>query len=134
MRQGVDQRQFRFRFAVENEDAGFESRVDFGRGFADAREDDLLRIAAGFEHAEELASGNDVESGTGFCEQAEDGEVAIGFHRVADSVRLLPEGFVVSPISLENGLRGVDVAGRAGFSGDVGERDIVEEEGSVAVG
>ena len=120
MCQRVDQRQFGLRFAVENEDAGFESGVDFGRGFADAGEDDFLGIAAGFQDAEELASGDDVESGAGFCEQTQDREVAVGFHRVADGMRLLAEGFVVGSVGFENRAGGVDVARRAGFGGDVG--------------
>ena len=89
VRQSVDQRQLRLRFAIENENSGGQRRVDFGRGFADAREYDLLGIAAGLQHAKQLAAGNDVESRSGLGQQPQHGQVAIGLHRVADGVRQL---------------------------------------------
>ena len=52
----------RRRLDVEAEDAGAERRLHLALGLADAREHDLARVAAGGEHARELAAGDDVEA------------------------------------------------------------------------
>ena len=63
--QRVDQRQFGFGFAVEGEDSGFEGRVDFRGCFPYTGEHDVTGIAAGLEHAVQLAAADDVESRSG---------------------------------------------------------------------
>ena len=46
---------------------------------ADAGEDDLARIAAGGDHARELAAGDDVEAAAQPREQIQDREVGFAF-------------------------------------------------------
>ena len=72
---GIDEREFRFRFAVEAVDAARESVFDLFAGFADAGEDHLFRAAAGAEDAVEFAAGDDVEAGAFGGEEAEDAQV-----------------------------------------------------------
>src|ERR1700733_1308270 len=61
-RERIDQRQFRFRFAVEAFDLVLERVVDFLRCFSDAGEDDGGWTGAGFQCAEQLAARDDVKA------------------------------------------------------------------------
>ena len=54
------------------------------RGLADAGEHDLRRIAAGLQHAKQLAAGDDVEAGAGFRQQRQHGQRRVGLDGVAD--------------------------------------------------
>ena len=53
---------------VEHQDAGVERVFDFFFLLADAGEDDLFRVAPGFERAKQFAAGNDVEPAALFGE------------------------------------------------------------------
>jgi hypothetical protein len=65
MRQRVDQRQLRLRFAIETKMPAGERGVDSGAVLPTPEKTIFLGIAAGLEHAVEFASGNDVETRAG---------------------------------------------------------------------
>jgi hypothetical protein len=98
--------------------------IDFFTGLADAGEDNLGGVTAGTQHAEEFAARDDVEAGSGFGQQGEDGERGVGLHRVADVVREIGESRAVGAVAGENVGGGVDVGRGANGAGEVGERDL----------
>jgi hypothetical protein len=53
---------------------------------ANAGEHHFARVAARCQHALQFASGDDVEARTQTREHVEDGEIRVGFHRVADEM------------------------------------------------
>ena len=124
-RLGVDQREFRFGFAVEAVDAAFQRVFHFGGGLADAGEDDLRGVAAGLKDAIEFAAGDDVETRAGLGEEGENGQRGVGLHRVADGVRQGSERLRVSRIVLEDGLAGIDVGRSSDVVREVGQRDLL---------
>ena len=72
----------------------------FGGSLADARKDDLGRVAAGLEDAEQFAAGDDVEARAGPGQQRQHGQRRVGFHRVANRVRQAAERLVVCAVVL----------------------------------
>ena len=131
--QRIDQRQLGFGFAVEAFDLVLERVVDLLRSFADAGEDDGPRIGAGFQHAKQLAAGNDVESRAGFGEQLQDRQIAVGLDGIADLVRNIAEGALVGLKSIEDRGARVDVAGRAFAARDVGQGQFFEIQRLIAI-
>ena len=124
-RLGVDQREFRLRFAVEAVDAALQRVFHFRGGFADAGEDDLRGVAAGLKDAVEFAAGDDVETGALFGQEREYGQRGIGFHRVANGVRQGSESRSVSGIVLADGLAGIDVGWSSDVVREVGQGDLL---------
>ena len=131
---GVDQRQFRFRLAIEAVDAARERVFHFGRGLAHAGENHLGRIAAGLEHAKQFAAGNDVEARAGFGQQRQHGQRRVGLHGVADGVRQFAEGFVVRPVVSQQRLAGVHVGRGAHAGGQIGQRHLLAIEIVLGIG
>ena len=76
-RQRVDQRQFRLRFAIEVLTSRRQRLVDLAARFPDSRKNHRLRIAAGLQHAIQLAAGNDVEARAGLRQQLQDRQIAL---------------------------------------------------------
>ena len=76
--------EFRNRFDVEAENASIQRLFHFRSGLPDTGKNDFLRVSPGGQHALQLATGNDVKTGTQSGEQIEDGEVGIGFDGVTD--------------------------------------------------
>ena len=83
----VERGQFLVGLDVEHQDAGVERVFDFLFLFADSRKDDLLRIAAGFERAKQLAAGNDIEAASLLGECPQQRHVGIGLDGKTDDVR-----------------------------------------------
>ena len=133
MRQRVDQRELRLGFAVEVMNARGQRFADFRGGFADARKNDLRRIASGPEDAEQFAAGDDIEARAFGCQQAQHGEISVGLDRVADRVRLLPERLIVGAEILTNRGGGIDVAGSPGAGGNFRERHSIAVERALRV-
>ena len=73
-----------FGFEIERRDADVDRVGDFLVGLADAGVDDLLRIAAGLEGAEEFAAAGDVKAASLFAKEFEDVDVAAALDGVAD--------------------------------------------------
>ncbi len=71
---------------VEALDADFERAAHLVGPLADAGEDDLLRVAAGGQHAFEFADGDDIETATGLRKRLQHRQRRVGFHRIADEV------------------------------------------------
>jgi hypothetical protein len=113
--------QFRDRFDVEAQDAFLEREAHLGFGLADAREDGLARVAAGCDHAQQFAAGDDVEAGAFARQQVEDGEVRIGLHRVADEGVAAFTRVAVGGEVLQQGRLRIDIGRRAEFLGNAGQ-------------
>ena len=81
---GIDHFEFFLGLDVEAIDSLAQGVVDLAGYLADAGKRAAVGAAAGLEHLEEFASGDDVKASPFLREQIQDGEVAIGLHRVAD--------------------------------------------------
>ena len=64
---------------------------------------------------------------------ADDREVGVGLHRVADQVRQPGERLLEHAVVPGQGRGGIDVDRRADRRGDLGERDVLDVERAVAV-
>ena len=119
---------------VEAEDVQRRAPAQLLVGLADAGEHDLARIAAGRDHARELAAGHDVEAAAQAREDVEHGEVRVGLHRVADEMRQRRERAVELAVGgLERGAR-IHKAGGAETRRDVGERHALDAELAIPIG
>ena len=121
---GFDAVDFGQALDVEAFDAGFEGVADFVAAFADAGKHGFGRVAAGGNHARQLAAGNDVEAAAQFGKMAQDAEVAVGFDGVADQRVKTGEGLAVALVGagefvgVINIKRGAEALGK-GFVGDL---------------
>ena len=75
----VERGQFLVGLDVEHQDAGVERILDFVLLFADAGKNDFLGIAAGFERAEQLAAGDDIETAALFGEARSSARLELAF-------------------------------------------------------
>ncbi len=67
------------------------------------------------------------------CQQLQNREVAVRFHRIADLVRRIAEGFVISLKAVQNAGARIYVAGRAFAPRDIGKRNIFQVKRLIAV-
>ena len=118
---------------VELADAVAEGELHLGPGLADAGEDDALAGDAGGAGAAVLALRDHVHAGAERGHQAEDREVGVGLHRVADQVVEAGERLLEDPVVAGEGGGGVDVEGRADRGGDLGERHVLGVELAAAI-
>ena len=123
---------------VEEEDVGAEGGVDLPDLLPTPEKTTLFeRGLVGFADTLEFSAGDDVEACALFGEEAEDGERGVGFDGVADGVGAgfgaAREGLLEELEALGDLLGGVDVEGRAVFSGEAGKVDSVTVEGAVAI-
>ena len=121
-------------FDVEAADAGLEGEAHLVDALADAREDHLARVAAGRQHAGQLAAGDDVEAGAELGEHRQDAQAGVGLDRVADQRLAHPEGLLVGLVGAGEGGAGIHVGGGAEALGDVGEGDPFEGQSGGAGG
>ena len=128
---GADAMQLVFRFDVEAGDAGRQRFADFPVLLADAGENGFVGGAAGRQHAPQFAAGHDVKTAAQARQHIQHREVAVGFDRVADAVRVVAEGGVEgAPVTLQRGAR-IHIARRAGGAADVGERHLLSVQAAV---
>ena len=118
----VNRAQFLFRFDIETEYLAAQSVLDLFAAFADTRKGTLCRIASGFDDPIKFASGNNVKPSALIGEETNDGEVRICFDRVADLVMELVQCLIEPLVVIYDGLRTVDVEGRAKPFGGLVER------------
>lgn len=85
-------------FDVEAVHADFEGATHVVTGLADTGEDDLVSAAASGQNAFQLATGNDVETGTETGQDIQYAEVGVGLDRKADQVRHAGQSIGVSQI------------------------------------
>ena len=101
--------------------------------FADARKDDFLRIAAGFERAKQLAAGNDIEAASLLGERPQQRQVGIGLDGKTHDVRHSGKSLIEDlEVALER-RQAVHVGRRADFPGDALERHFLGEHFAAAV-
>ncbi|GAB2893602.1 hypothetical protein GCM10027202_21720 [Microvirgula curvata] len=114
-------------------DADFQRLAHFVRALADAGEHDLAGFAAGGQHATDFADRHGVETGTEAGEVADDGQVRVGFQRVADQMVDAGKRIAIGAIGLRQCRFGVYVARRAEGVGDLRERDVFDEEFAILI-
>ncbi|NBN93819.1 MAG: hypothetical protein EBV35_08335, partial [Betaproteobacteria bacterium] len=91
----VDARQLGCRLNVEALDVGLERLLDLGAGLAHPGEHDLAGVSPGREHACQFSARDDVETRAQFRENAQNSQIAVGFDRVADLMRMPCQRLVV---------------------------------------
>ncbi len=91
----VDAREFGCRLDVEALDVGLERLLDLGAGLAHTGEHHLARVSPGREHACQFSARDDVETRAQFRENAQNSQIAVGFDRVADLMRMPCQRLVV---------------------------------------
>src|SRR5439155_18528009 len=118
--------------AVELEDARLQRGRHLFLPLADAGEDDLARVPACLQHAEELSTGDDVEAEPLAREQREQGEIRRGLHREAGQEVESPKRGTEPPGVAKQGRRRVDVRWRSHFFGQLGQRHVLAAQLALA--
>ena len=129
-----EQFQLRFGFHVEEANAGAQRFANLLARLAHAGKDDAVAGNAGALQAVEFAAGNNVEAAAQTCQQAQDGKIRIGLHRVADRVRQASEGAIQHAIRAGDAGGAVDVGGSAHAVGDLLQGDAFAVELPVSPG
>jgi hypothetical protein len=116
-----------FGFDVEAADADRQGTADLLGTLADPGEDHPRRVAAGRQHALQLAHRDDVETGAEPRQHIQHRQVGVGLDREADQMRAPGKGPVEGvPMALQRRAR-VDVAGGAETLGDIGQWHVFGE-------
>ena len=123
-----------FAFDVEAQHADLERARHFRARLANAGKDDAGRVAAGGQHALELAAGDDVEAAAVAREPLQNGEIRVGLHRVADQMLAAFERLLVRRERALHRPRRVDIEWRAEASREVGGGDAFDEEAAILQG
>src|SRR5471032_55240 len=130
----VQTMQLRNRFDVEAQDVMRQRQAHFVDALADAGEDHLARIAARRQHAQQLAAGDDVETGALARHQVEDGQVGVGLHGVADQGVAAGAGVGVGgEVGQQRRLR-VHIGRGAVLLGDGGKRRALGVQHAIYIG
>src|SRR3954462_15249227 len=96
----VESLQFAFRFDVEAQDACAKRLAHLVARLADSGKHRLARAAASRHYSRQFTAGNDVKTAAQAGKQVQDGEIRVGFHRVADKMWPRSESRVITQISL----------------------------------
>jgi hypothetical protein len=129
----VDELQLRLGLDVEAVNPLLQRVADLLPGLADAREGAFRRVAAGLQHAEKLAAGDDVEPRAPLREQVEHGDVRVCLHGVADEVVQLLQRAVEPREVVADGAGAIDIDGRARPIDDVLDAHVLTEKAALAV-
>ena len=113
------------RLDVEHQNAGAQRILHLIPRLAHAREDHLARVGAGLEHPEELAAGNDVETGALVHEGAQHPKVGVGLDREADQMAARGKGLVETPEGVTQLGKAVHVHRRPHRVDDVPDRHVL---------
>jgi hypothetical protein len=109
------------------------ARDEFGAGFTDAGEHHVGRAGARRQYTLQFATRDDVETGAEMFQDAQDGQVVVGLHRVVNTVATRAESAIVgAPVGFEL-LTRIDVAGRAERRHDAPQVHPVDMQNSVAI-
>jgi hypothetical protein len=119
---------------VEGVDTLLQRVLDFRAGLADAGESAFARVAAGLDHAEEFAGGDDVEARVFRHQQLQHGEIGVRLHGVGDLVVDLAEGGIQAPVVVADRVCRVDVEGGAVLIGEGLEIDVLAVQRAIPVG
>ncbi len=125
---------FGFGFDVEKENAGAQRIAHFFARFAHAGEDHAVRGNFCGENAREFAAADDIEITPLPGEHAQNAEIGIGLHGIANVVRQAGEGTVEAHVRLAEAARAIDVGGRADFSGDARDVHLLAVQAALAHG
>ena len=113
---------------VEAAHAGLQRAAHLGAGLADAREHHLRGLAAGRQHAFELAGRDDVEAAAGLREGLQHGQAGVGLHRITKQVRPAGQRALVGGYSVEHRALRIHIQRRAEFARQGVERAAVEAQ------
>jgi len=109
----VDAGELRLALDVEGEDPVLQGELDLALGLADAGKHARADRGPGREHAADLAAAHQIEARAEVREMAEDRDVRVGLHRVAE-LRIQAGEPALQPLEIILHRRGtVDVGGRA---------------------
>ena len=125
--------QFGFRFHVDLKNPGVQRRRQFLAGLADAGKDDARSRNARRQGALEFATGNHVGAGAEPGEDANDGDVGIGFNRIANGCIDIGEGIGENPVVPLDGGLGITIKRRSRFLGDTDQGDVLGAQPAVPV-
>ena len=114
--------QLRPRFHIKAEYAGIERRAHFISPLTYTGKYDFLRIAARFQYPLEFAARNDVETAAKPGEQIENGQIGVGFNRIANQVVAPGKRGIECLISGGQRRARVNIAGSADFLGNAIQR------------
>jgi len=98
---------------IEHVDALLDGVFDLQVGLTHAGEDDLLGVAAGRQHAVELAAGHDVKAAARLGQGGQDAHIGVGLHAEADQVVQAFEGLRQPRVVIQHMVQAVDIQGRA---------------------
>ena len=118
---------------VEQQDTGLQGRPDLLGALAHPGIDDLARVHPGRQGPVEFPPGDDVRPASQAGQQAQDGQVGVGFHREADDMGKALEGGFEHPEVVAQGGGAVKIKGRAYPGGDAAHRDVFTVEFSCMV-
>jgi hypothetical protein len=104
-----------------------------GHGLADAGEHDLARIAAGLQHARQLAARDDVEARAQFRQHLQHGQARVGLDRVAHEVLMRGQRLVERMEVPRQCRPRIDVQRRAVAASELGQRHVLGVQLAVAV-
>ena len=114
----VDARQLGLAFHMQRVNFAFQGQPDFVLGLAHPGEDAGLHVAAGGQHPPDLTPAHEVEPGAEIREVAQNGQVGIGLHRIAD-LQVHPGETTLQPVEIvRHRPRTVDIGRRAVELGD----------------
>ncbi|ROO25712.1 hypothetical protein SAHL_13755 [Salinisphaera orenii YIM 95161] len=133
LRDRVDAHQLGLRLDVEAGDADLERALDLVDALAHAGKHHPRRIAAGRDHAFELAHRDDIEAAAQIRQQAEHAEIAVGLHGEADLVVDVGQGRLEDPVMARDRGCAVDIARRAEARRDIGQRHVLGVQHAAAV-
>ena len=132
--------QFRGRFHIEKKNARAQRLANFFARFPDAGKNDPISRHADSPQAIQLPARNDVESAAERGKHAQDAQIRIGFHRVANRVRKRAERGVHAAIGLLDARAAVQIRGRSeslrgcvdGYAFAIESRPAIGKSGSIA--
>ena len=104
---------FRGRLHVEKKNPRAQRLANFFAGFSDAGKNDPVPRHADSPQTIKLAARNDVESAAERGKHAQDAQIGIGLHRVANRVRKLAERGIHAAIGLLDARAAVEIRGRS---------------------
>ncbi len=128
LRDRFDPRELAGRLDVDRFDAQIDGAFELGGRFADAGEHDLRRREPRFERQLDLPDRVGVGRAAQATQQPHERQRRIRLERVVQRVRIAAERLVDGAIPFAQQRGAVDVDGRRGLGGDLGERDAVAHE------
>jgi hypothetical protein len=118
---------------IERIDARAKRVGDLLAGRAHPSESAAVCTPAGFQHAEQFATRNDVKAGAEFCKEVQNGEIRVRLHRVANEVVEWRERGIEAAVVFSNCVRRIHIGRRAETVRDFFEIHSLAAQGAIGV-